>query len=204
MTIMAAEAGAGAATAGASEASAGARQSVRRSPRPKAPPRGSSFSDEAVAERRALRSRRASTGPASRPAPAPAGRQGGSQRRSTSRRPRATITSGDRISYQTVVLAEFVAAVLLVAATPFAKKESAGISPYVGADLVQLVALTLVYFVLALISGANRGAGRFAAWFGALVLLTVGLGEAARIARLLNVFGLESPPAPAGPPPQAV
>jgi hypothetical protein len=28
------------------------------------------------------------------------------------------------------------------------------------------------------------------AWFGALVLLTVGLGEAARLAKFLDVFGL--------------
>jgi hypothetical protein len=96
------------------------------------------------------------------------------------------------------VLAEFVAAVLLVAATPFAKRDSPGVSPYVAADLVQMVALTLTYFVLALISGANRGAGRFAAWFGLLILLTVGLGEAARLAKLLNVFG--GPPADHSPP----
>jgi hypothetical protein len=132
--------------------------------------------------------------------PAPPARQGGAQRRSTgrSRAPSLNIGSGgDRTSYQAVILGEFVAAILLVAATPFAKKETAGVSPYVGADLLQLVALTLTFFILALISGANRGAGRFAAWFGALILLTVGLAEAARLAKLLNVFGLQSPP-PAG------
>lgn len=85
------------------------------------------------------------------------------------------------------------AAVLLVAATPFAKKDSPGISPYAASDLVQLVAVALVYFLLALVSGTSRGAGRFAAWFGLLVLLTVGLAEAARLARFLNVFGLTSP-----------
>ena len=92
-----------------------------------------------------------------------------------------------------MVLAEFVAAVLLIAATPFARRQSEGVSPYEGADLLQIVAVTVVYFILALLSGANRGAGRFAAWFGALVLLTVGLGEAARLAKLLNVFGLQAP-----------
>jgi len=110
------------------------------------------------------------------------------------REARRTVTTGqDRTSYQAVVLAEFVAAVLLIAATPFAKRQSEGVSPYEGADLLQIMAVTVVYFLLALVSGANRGAGRFAAWFGALILLTVGLGEAARLAKLLNVFGLSAP-----------
>jgi len=95
-------------------------------------------------------------------------------------------------NYQPVILAEFVAAVLLVAATPFAKKNSPGVSPYAGKDMLQLVAITLVYFILALVSGTGPKAARLSAWFGLLVLLTVGLAEAVRLAKLLNVLGLES------------
>jgi len=95
-------------------------------------------------------------------------------------------------NYQPVILAEFVAAVLLIAATPFAKKNQPGLSPYAGRDMVQLVAVTLVYFILALISGTGPKAARLSAWFGLLVLLTVGLAEAVRLAKLLNVLGLES------------
>lgn len=167
MTVTVAETGAATAEAGAAEASAGARQTVRP--------------------------RRASPRPRSRPDPAGPTAQGGSQRRGGNRS-RPSGNGPDLTNYQAVILGEFVAAVLLVAATPFAKKDSPGVSPYAGSDLLQLVAITLVYFLLALISGANRGAGRFSAWFGALILLTVGLGEAARLAKLLNVFGLQSPP----------
>jgi hypothetical protein len=116
-------------------------------------------------------------------------RQGGAQSRGGAAR-RTLTASQDRTSYQAVVLAEFVAAVLLVAATPFAKKDSPGVSPYEGRDLMQLVAITVLYFLLALVSGANRSAGRFAAWFGVLILLAVGLAEAARLAKLLAMFGL--------------
>jgi len=96
-------------------------------------------------------------------------------------------------SYQVVILGEFVAAILLVAATPFAKRDKPGLSPYAAADMLQLIAITLVYLILALISGANQGTARASAWFGGLILLTVGLGEAARLAKLLNVFGLAKP-----------
>jgi hypothetical protein len=91
-------------------------------------------------------------------------------------------------NYQPVVLAEFIAAVLLVAATPFAtKKHPTNVSPYVGSDMIKLSAITVVYLILALISSGSHGAARFSAWFGALVLLTVGLGEAANIASELGL-----------------
>jgi len=55
------------------------------------------------------------------------------------------------------------------------------------------VAITLTYFILALLSGVSPKAARLSAWFGLLILLTVGLIEATRLAQLLNVFGLSSP-----------
>ena len=130
--------------------------------------------------------------------PGPRGPRGGSQRQSSARQVRQGVSQAagraksDATSYQSVILAEFVAAVLLVAATPFAKKDAPGISPYVASDVMQLVAITVAYLILALLSGMNRGTGRFAAWFGALLLLTVGLGEAARLAKFLDVFGLQT------------
>jgi hypothetical protein len=139
---------------------------------------------------------KAGTAPPNTPAARRAAR-GGQQRQSPRRRPRVEVARkapGDT-AYQNVILAEFVLAVLLVAATPLAKKDSAGsgLSPYAATDLMQLVAITVTYFALALVSSANSGAARFAAWFGGLILIAVGLGEAARLAKLLDVFGLASP-----------
>lgn len=88
-------------------------------------------------------------------------------------------------NYQAIILAEFVAAEILVAATPMATRENQpGISPYVSRDLVQLMAIGLVYFVLEMVAVGGRGAGRISAWLGALILLTVGLSEAASIAKV--------------------
>jgi hypothetical protein len=102
-----------------------------------------------------------------------------------------------RTNYQPVILVEFVAAILLVALTPFAsKKDTQGLSPYAGTDMIKLASLTLAYLILAMISVGGRGPGRIAAWFGGLILLTVGLGEAASIAKVLDIFG--TPPATAG------
>lgn len=167
------------------------------SPAPRAPARGSSFSDEAVRQRRAAAAGRpratSSRPPATRPAPraTPGGQRQGSQRR---QRPAVELTrKASDTQYQNVILTEFIAAVLLVAATPLAKKNQASLSPYVATDLMQLVAITIAYFILALVSSASGGAARFAAWFGGLILITVGLGEAARLAKLLDVLGLGQP-----------
>ena len=88
-------------------------------------------------------------------------------------------------NYQAIILAEFVAAELLVAATPMAtRRNQPGLSPYVPKDLVQLVAIGVVYLVLEMIAVGGRGAGRVSAWLGALVLLTVGLNEASNLAKV--------------------
>ena len=103
---------------------------------------------------------------------------------------RAPTTPVHRGNYQPVILAEFVAAVLLVALAPVAtRKDKTGISPYEGQDMVKLGAITAVYLILALVSTGGREAGRFAAWFGALILLTVGLAEGANLAQELDLFG---------------
>jgi len=105
-------------------------------------------------------------------------------------RRRAPTTPVHRGNYQPVILAEFVAAVLLVAASPVAtRKEKTGISPYEGQDMVKLAAITVLYLILALVSTGGREAGRFAAWFGGLILLTVGLAEGANLAKELDLFG---------------
>lgn len=97
---------------------------------------------------------------------------------------RARIPTGNR-QYQNVILAEFLAAVVLVAALPLATggspnaKAKGGLSPYDAGDLRQLLGIGAVYFILALLSSGNRG--RFAAWFGGLVLLGIGFAKTAQI-----------------------
>ena len=92
-------------------------------------------------------------------------------------------------NYQPIILAEFLAAVLLVAGTPLAtKKNPSGLSPYAGQDMIKLAALTMVYLILALISTGSGTPARLSAWLGGLVLLTVGLNEATNIAQTLDVF----------------
>lgn len=101
------------------------------------------------------------------------------------------------------MLAEFVAAIVLTAMTPFAAKGKprSGLSPYQGQDMLQLMAIVAVYLILALVTMTSDSAARVAAWFGALVLLTVGLGEAARLAGLAKLLGSGTAPgiAPAAP-----
>ena len=85
----------------------------------------------------------------------------------------ARIPSGAN-RYQGAILAEFLVVVLVVAFAPLAtgpKDDKGGPSPYRVSDLAQLAALGLVYFLLALWSGAGKG--RPAAWFGFLILLAV-------------------------------
>lgn len=95
-----------------------------------------------------------------------------------------------RGDYQPVILVEFLAAILLTAATPVATgKSKEGLSPYAGADIVKLSALTLVYLILAMISVGGRTAGRVAAWIGGLILLTDGLYEASNIVKDLQLLG---------------
>jgi hypothetical protein len=105
-------------------------------------------------------------------------------------RDRVPGTPVHRGNYQAVILAEFVAAIVLVALSPVAsKKNPAGLSPYAGQDMIKLGAITGVYFALALVSVGGTGAGRLAAWFGGLILLAVGLGEAATLASILQLGG---------------
>jgi hypothetical protein len=97
-------------------------------------------------------------------------------------------------NYQGIILAEFVLAELLVAATPIAtRKDQAGLSPYVPRDLTKLLSIGMVYFLLQLLAVGGPGPGRLGAWFGGLVLLSVGLNESANIAKDLQIFSGGSP-----------
>lgn len=131
------------------------------------------------------------------------------QRRQPSRareiRRRIPTTPAHRANYQGVILAEFVAAIVLTAITPFAAKGKprSGLSPYAGQDVLQLVAIVAVYLILALISMTTDGAARVSAWFGALILLAVGLGGAARLAGLTKLLGGSSAPGTEGEQPSA-
>lgn len=159
-------------------------------------------------------SRRAAAGPPTRPLPAPrpsrpAPRAGRPPTSPASTRPRprqrslldegrrrAPTTRIHRTNYQPVILAEFVAAVLLVAISPIgSKKNPKGLSPYAGQDMIKIGAVTAVYFVLALISSTGQEPGRWAAWFGGLILLAVGVNEAATVAKTLDLAGIGGSPA---------
>lgn len=93
-------------------------------------------------------------------------------------------------NYQAIILVEFIAAELLVSATPMASRQhKTGLSPYVPRDMIKLLSLGLLYFLLELLAVGGRGPGRFGAWFGGLVLLGVGLNEGANVAKTLDLFG---------------
>ena len=104
-------------------------------------------------------------------------------------------------NYETVVLSEFVLAVLLVSATPFARKGKQGSSPYEGQDAIQILALGLVYFLLALLASSGGGRARLAAWLGGLILIVVGLGEAATLVKLFQGSKAQAGASPASPAP---
>lgn len=134
-----------------------------------------------------------------RPLPNPPQRQSSGPARSSGSRQRSPLGEArhraptdkvSRTNYQPVILAEFVAAILLVALSPVASKSNPdGLSPYAGKDMIKLGAVTGLYFVLALISTGGPTAGRFAAWFGGLILLTVGLSETAHLASVFDLGG---------------
>jgi len=87
---------------------------------------------------------------------------------------RGRLTPGGR-NYQGIILAEFLAAVLIVAVMPLfsgAPDGKAGPSPYRVNDITQLAAIGAVYFVLALLSSGERS-GRVVAWFGGAVLMGI-------------------------------
>jgi len=88
-----------------------------------------------------------------------------------------------------VILAEFVLVVVLVAVAPMTRKEKTGLSPYYGQDVVQLVAIMAAYFILGVIAQGGHGAARIAAWFGGLLALGIGLGEAAYLTKVFDLFG---------------
>ena len=117
----------------------------------------------------------------------------------------AQVTPGSR-GYQPVILAEFLAAVVIVTLTPIATGGSPAAqakpspSPYDTGDLRQLVAIGGVYFVLALISSGNSG--RLAAWLGGLVLIGLAMSKMAH-GNLSAVFNAVSPqPQEGDTPPQ--
>jgi hypothetical protein len=103
--------------------------------------------------------------------------------------------------YQTVILMEFIACILLTAATPIAsKKNPDGLSPYKGADMVKLGAITFLFFILAAVSSGGGGPARVAMWFGGLILIGDGMYEASNLAKDFALFTGGAGPAAAGVP----
>jgi hypothetical protein len=99
-------------------------------------------------------------------------------------------------NYQPVILAEFLVAIIVVALAPIAKggtdtaRAKGSPSPYDTNTLKQLLMLGVVYFILALLSSGKQ-LGRASAWFGALVLLAVGVQQTVNggFAAVLRMFG---------------
>lgn len=185
MTVAAAEVGDAAFEGEAADASTAGRKVIRR-PRPRAASRVVRATPEG---------RAATVTSRARPA--------------RNRTPRGGTTPPSRAAkrltgnYHGAVFAEWMAAVLLVGLLPFARPNKTGVSPYAGKDLVQLFWITLLYLVLAILAVPGKTTARFAAWFGLLVLLAVGLAETASIASavagILNPqsTGTGTTPAPA-------
>jgi hypothetical protein len=100
-------------------------------------------------------------------------------------------------NYQPVILAEFLVAIIVVALAPIAKggtdtaKAKGSPSPYDTNTLKQILLIGVVYFILALLS-SGRQLGRLSAWFGALVLLAIGVQQTVNggFAAVLRMFGL--------------
>lgn len=137
------------------------------------------------------------------PSKAPTQRQAQAQQRQAATRQRRQLRTGVSAAravqretggghfapYQAIILAEFVAAELLVSVTPIAtRKNQQGLSPYEARDMSKLLALGLVYFLLELTALTGSGPARLGAWFGGLILIVVGLNEAANIAKDLDIF----------------
>ena len=109
---------------------------------------------------------------------------------------RARIPTGNR-QYQGIILAEYLTAILLVTFGPLASggspaaKAKNSPSPYDVNDMKQLVAISAVYFILALLSSGKRG--RFAAWFGGLMLLAIGVSKTGQghLSAVVNVIGTQ-------------
>ena len=112
-----------------------------------------------------------------------------SRRSSPARQVRRQYNAHVTTNYERVIVAEFVIAVLLVAVAPLTRKNKTGISPYYGQDMVQLAAIMAAYFILGLVAQAGGATARISAWFGGLLLLGIGLGEAAYLAKEFNFFG---------------
>jgi hypothetical protein len=132
---------------------------------------------------------RASTAGPARPAsPQQSSRRGRSPYRQVRTQYRAHVST----QYEKVIVAEFVIVVLLVAVAPMTRKERTGLSPYYGQDIVQLVAIMAAYFILGVIAQGGQGAARVAAWFGGLLAIGIGLGEAAYLTKVFDLFGAQA------------
>lgn len=95
---------------------------------------------------------------------------------------------GQPTDSQKIIAAEFVLAELLIALTPMTSRSNPnGLSPYAPRDMTKMLAVGAVFFLLELLA-IPAGWGRLMAWLGGLLLLTVGLNEAANVARDIDAF----------------
>jgi hypothetical protein len=125
----------------------------------------------------------------------PSGGKGTDRARKAARGALGARLPGGR-NYQPAILAEFLVAIIVVALAPIAKggtdtaRAKGSPSPYDTNTLKQILMLGVVYFILAILSSGRR-LGRASAWFGALVLLAVGVQQTVNggFAAVLRMFG---------------
>ena len=171
-----------AATGGASASRAGAAASGSATP-----------AARKAAPRKATRSgkhRKPSTGPDL----ATVRKQAGKIKPAIEKAPRANLKGHGR----RVLVAEFVACAVVVAFSPLTDKHKQD-SPV--ALMKRSSAVAVLFFLLALVSTAGRGASRIAAAFGGLVLVVLLVSERDLFAVLAQRFNANPNAGPAGPPP---
>lgn len=172
MTVLAAEEGTAAVEAEGADASTAGRTATRRT---------GGRTQQGTSRTRRVSTRVVKTTPQGRAATRalPSG-----VARNRRRTKQAATTAGRKVTgnYHGAVFAEWLAAVLLVGLLPFARPNKTGVSPYSGKDMVQLFWITLLYLILAILAVPGKTTAKFASMFGLLVLLAVGLSEAANIA----------------------
>lgn len=101
--------------------------------------------------------------------------------------PKGFKITGEGGSAHKLVIAEFIAAVVLVGLTPILMRQPNNGHVYVPDDFVRLTAVCLVFFVLALLANTPK-ASRVAAAFGALVLLGISYNAAGSLQVISDIF----------------
>lgn len=200
MTVLAVEAIPEAAAAGeAAGGAAAGSAAAARSPKPKAPAKGSSLSDDAVRQRKAAAASQPAAG--RRPQadqvevedvtdqPQQSARDRGKARGMKGAAIGPDLTSG---TWHRWIMAEFVVCIVLTGASPFLQPggPAAKVTKVdsLAGPMIRLTAVSVLFFVLA-IAGSGPRSGKVAAAFGGLVTLGLIFNALPQIATAGAMFG---------------